>query len=182
MRKWEHSRSDCWMKWQKTRFIDTKTEDRNTQNHTAKAYTEGFVDRVLDRKTGRRMIIIRFLYWVMVRVIGLQRRRVLKAHFYKNETRKERKIYIRIFMLVWEGNCKKQNVCWLMIRMMMHLLNVHHHVAKNHLLIITLKLFCSVFWLWYKDTSWLSKRNCPKNVYFANESSVHLERLHNNGW
>ena len=39
-------------------------------------------------------------------------------------------------MLIWEGNCKKPKVFWMMI----YLLNFNHHVDKSYLLKITLKL------------------------------------------
>ena len=62
------------------------------------------------------------------------------------KARKERKKYIRIFMLVRKDSCKRQNVFWLMVRFLICLLNFHHHLAKSHLLKITLK-FCFLAWV-----------------------------------
>ena len=72
--------------------------------------------------------------------------------FTKNNKKGQKK-YIGIFTLVLEGNCKRQNLFWLMMRMIICPLNVHYHVAKmakmakNGLLKITWRLFCFLLWL-----------------------------------
>ena len=50
-------------------------------------------------------------------------------------------------MLVWEGNYQRPNVFWIMITLMIHILNFHHHKEKRPLLKITQRSFPFLVWV-----------------------------------
>ena len=128
--------------------LSTSTCNRNdsyTKFHVAKAYSTELVDKSTRQKVREQKMILRCLYQVVVLGTGLQRS--LKVHLLQINQGKKGKKHIGILMLVWRDNCKRQNVFWLKIKMMICLLNVHLHVAKTHLLKITMKLFSFLAWV-----------------------------------
>ena len=99
---------------------------------------------MLDRWTGRKTVIHRFCTGSGVRHRPSKKSGIDGSFVTKNKGKKGKKKYIGIFRLVLEGNYKKQNVFWMMMRMMICL---HLCVAKNWLQKITLKLFYFLVWV-----------------------------------